>query len=48
RLRDIEQRPYAEIAQMQDISLSAAKMRVQRARLAMQAAYATLETTTSI
>lgn len=48
RLRDIEQRPYAEIAQMQEISLSAAKMRVQRARLAMQAAYAALETTTSI
>lgn len=48
RLRDIEQRPYAEIAQMQDISLSAAKMRVQRARLAMQAAYAAQETTASL
>ncbi len=45
RLRDIEQRPYTEIAELQEITLSAAKMRVQRARLAMQAAYAALEAT---
>lgn len=38
-LKDLEQRPYAEIAEMLDISVSAAKMRVQRARLALQAAY---------
>ncbi len=38
-LKDLEQRPYAEIAEMLDIGVSAAKMRVQRARLALQAAY---------
>jgi RNA polymerase sigma-70 factor, ECF subfamily len=43
RLRDVEQRPYTEIAEMQEISLSAAKMRVQRARLALQGAYNALE-----
>ncbi len=38
-LRDLEQRPYAEIADLLGISLSAAKMRTQRARLAFQLAY---------
>lgn len=35
-LKDVEERPYAEVAELLDISLSAAKMRVQRARLAFQ------------
>jgi RNA polymerase sigma-70 factor (ECF subfamily) len=34
-LRDFEGRPYAEIAALQKIRLSAAKMRVQRARIAL-------------
>lgn len=38
-LKDIEERPYAEIAEQLNISLSAAKMRVQRARLALRVAY---------
>jgi RNA polymerase sigma-70 factor (ECF subfamily) len=38
-LKDIEDRPYAEIADILDISLSAAKMRVQRARLALRVSY---------
>ena len=45
RLKDFEQRPYAEIADQLNISLSAAKMRVQRARLALQEAYNALEQT---
>jgi DNA-directed RNA polymerase specialized sigma24 family protein len=35
----VEQRPYQEIADLLTISLSAAKMRVQRARLTLQAQY---------
>lgn len=38
-LKDVEQRPYHEVADVLDISLSAAKMRVQRARLAFRTAY---------
>lgn len=38
-LKDLEQRPYTEIAQKLGISVSAAKMRVQRARLALQRLY---------
>lgn len=38
-LKDLEGRPYAEIAEMLDISLSAAKMRVQRARTALNGKY---------
>ncbi|MCA9965592.1 MAG: sigma-70 family RNA polymerase sigma factor [Anaerolineales bacterium] len=38
-LKDIEDRPYAEIAEILGISLSAAKMRVQRARLALRVSY---------
>ena len=38
-LRDIEERPYSEIAGLLDIGLSAAKMRVQRARLTLQHLY---------
>ncbi|MCJ7566879.1 MAG: RNA polymerase sigma factor [Anaerolineales bacterium] len=34
-LRDFEDRPYDEIATLQEIRLSAAKMRVQRARIAL-------------
>lgn len=44
QLKDLEERPYAEVAHMLDISLSAAKMRVQRARLALAMAYQELET----
>lgn len=44
RLKDFEQWQYAEIAEHLNISLSAAKMRVQRARLAVQEAYNALET----
>lgn len=42
-LKDLEQRPYAEIAEMLDISVSAAKMRAQRARLTLQGVYRQLE-----
>ena len=38
-LRDVEGLPYTEIAERLDIGVSAAKMRVQRARLALQQAY---------
>lgn len=38
-LKDVEERPYADIAEILGISLSAAKMRVQRARLALQREY---------
>lgn len=38
-LKDIEGRPYAEIAEELDISLSAAKMRVQRARASLKVSY---------
>ena len=41
-LRDIEERPYSEIADLLDIGLSAAKMRVQRARLALQELFQTV------
>ena len=36
-MRDVEELPYAEIAAALGIQLSAAKMRVQRARLALRA-----------
>jgi RNA polymerase sigma-70 factor (ECF subfamily) len=39
RLKDLEERPYTEIAELLEISQSAAKMRVQRARLALMTAY---------
>ena len=42
-LKDMEERPYNEIADMLGIGVSAAKMRVQRARLALQAQYRTLD-----
>lgn len=42
QLKDLELRPYREIVQILDISLSAAKMRVQRARLALMTAYGKL------
>lgn len=45
RLKDFEQRQYAEIAELLGISLSAAKMRVQRARIALQQYYTLLEAT---
>ena len=38
-LKDVEERGYAEIAEQLGIGLSAAKMRVQRARLALQVAF---------
>jgi RNA polymerase sigma-70 factor (ECF subfamily) len=38
-MKDMEERPYNEIADLLDIGLSAAKMRVQRARLALQVQY---------
>lgn len=38
QLRDLESRSYAEVAHMLGISQSAAKMRVQRARLALRGA----------
>lgn len=38
-MKDMEERPYNEIAEMLDIGVSAAKMRVQRARLALQVQY---------
>jgi RNA polymerase sigma-70 factor (ECF subfamily) len=39
RLKDIEERPYADITGTLGISLSAAKMRAQRARQALQRQY---------
>ena len=39
RLKDLEQRSYQEIAEILDISVSAAKMRAQRSRLALKVAY---------
>jgi RNA polymerase sigma-70 factor (ECF subfamily) len=42
-MKDMEERPYNEIADMLDIGVSAAKMRVQRARLALQAQYRLLD-----
>ena len=39
QLKDLEQRSYKEIVQDMGISLSAAKMRVQRARLALVTTY---------
>lgn len=42
-LKDLEQRPYAEIAELLGISVSAAKMRAQRARIALQRLYNNLE-----
>lgn len=41
-MKDVEQLPYADIADALNIGLSATKMRVQRARLALQAAYQAL------
>lgn len=38
-LKDLEQRPYVEIAENLGISVSAAKMRAQRARVALQRIY---------
>lgn len=38
-MKDMEERPYNEIAELLDIGVSAAKMRVQRARLALQVQY---------
>lgn len=38
-MKDMEERPYHEIADLLDIGVSAAKMRVQRARLALQVQY---------
>lgn len=43
QMKDLDERTYAEIAQIQGISLSAAKMRVHRARLALRAAYQKVE-----
>ena len=42
-LKDLEQRPYEEITKMLGISLSAAKMRVLRARIALKEVYRRLE-----
>jgi RNA polymerase sigma-70 factor (ECF subfamily) len=42
RLKDIEERPYADITHTLGIGLSAAKMRAQRARRALQTAYTQL------
>ncbi len=42
-LRDVEDRPFSEIAETLGISLSAAKMRVYRTRLEIQKAYTLLE-----
>lgn len=39
RLKDIEERPYSDITSQLGISLSAAKMRAQRARRALQTQY---------
>ena len=38
-LKDVQQLTYQEIAEIVDIGVSAAKMRVQRARVALQTAY---------
>jgi len=38
-MKDMEERPYHEIANILKIGISAAKMRVQRARLALQIQY---------
>jgi RNA polymerase sigma-70 factor (ECF subfamily) len=38
-LKDLEHRPYSEIAQILNVSVSAAKMRVQRARIALRVVY---------
>ncbi|MGB0387852.1 MAG: RNA polymerase sigma factor [Ardenticatenaceae bacterium] len=43
QLRDFEQLSYKEISQKLGISLSATKMRIQRARLALQTIYRKLE-----
>lgn len=42
-MKDVEERPYNEIADLLDIGISAAKMRVQRARLALQMQYRLLD-----
>lgn len=42
QLKDLDERPYAEVAELMEISLSAAKMRVQRARLALRSSYSQL------
>lgn len=42
-MKDMEERPYNEIADLLDIGISAAKMRVQRARLALQVQYRLLD-----
>ena len=42
-LKDLEQRPYAEIAEKLGISVSAAKMRVQRARVELQRHFTQME-----
>lgn len=42
-MKDLEDLPYAEIAEMLGISLSAAKMRVQRARAALSGHYRQIE-----
>ncbi|MCP4429120.1 MAG: RNA polymerase sigma factor [Chloroflexi bacterium] len=42
RLKDIEERPYADITNSLGIGLSAAKMRAQRARRALQSIYTQL------
>ena len=42
-LRDLQQLSYKEISQQLGISLSATKMRIQRARLALQTVYRKLE-----
>lgn len=42
QLKDLDERPYNEVAEMMEISLSAAKMRVQRARLALRSTYSQL------
>jgi len=42
-LRDVEERPFSEIAETLGVSLSAAKMRVYRTRLEIQKAFARLE-----
>jgi RNA polymerase sigma-70 factor (ECF subfamily) len=44
-LKDLEQRSYQEVAQILNIGLSAAKMRVLRSRLALQEIYRQLERT---
>ncbi len=41
-MKDIQQKSYNEVADAFDISISAAKMRVQRARLALLTVYKNL------